>query len=359
MKPLLYVGTYSHPDCLGGDTGFAGRAEGLYVMAFDEAHGTLELARIHRGIVNPSYLALNAAGDRLYCVHELDTWQGKDSGAVSAYAIGDDGSLALLSHLPSHGAAPCHVALSAGGARLAVSNYTGGSLCLYNVRADGSIAFAYVAQHAGHGPNEARQASAHVHSAWFVPDGDSVVAADLGLDALVVYKAATPGQDAAFIPAEPEDGPRMMAYHPGLNLLYVANELACTIAAYACDAQGNPQRRLWAVPTLAHAPGPGDTAADLRISMDGRFLYASTRGADSLTVFAIGDADGTLAPVQRIASGGRVPRAFALSPSGRWLLCGHQESDTIAIFAVDMERGTLTPHGETAVPSPVCLVFAP
>lgn len=358
MKRMMYVGTYSRPDCFGESTGFHGHGEGVYVLSLDEDTGALALERVHRGILNPSWLTLDRAGRRLYCVHELDTYEGEAGGAVSAYAVREDGSLGPLGTRLTHGAAPCHVALSPRGDALAVANYTGGSASVYAVTEDGRLGEARVIRHAGSGPNAARQRGPHVHSMWFTPTGGAVVAADLGTDTLTAYTpdSATP---LAIARAQPGDGPRMMAYHPRHNRLYVVGEMACTVASYACDGQCVPTRWLSAAQTLGRAPQPSETCADIHISADGHFLYASTRGDDSLTVFSIAEADGALAPVQRVPSGGRTPRGFALSPSGRWLLCGNQDSDEITVFGIDKETGKLTQHGRTEVPSPVCLVFAP
>lgn len=358
MKRLMYVGTYSDPAYFGEDKGFAGRGQGVYVLSFDEESGALDLARLHRGIVNPSYLTLDAQGKRLYCVHELDTYKGMAGGAVSAYDIAPDGRFLLLNTQPTHGGAPCHVALRPQQDMLAVANYSGGSVVLYAVDGQGALGTPQVIQHVGQGPNPARQQGPHVHSIWFTPDGNAAVAADLGTDTLTAY-ALPSGEKLAAAQARPGDGPRMMAYAERHSLLYVINEMACTIAAYACGARGIPQTWLWDVPTLPHAPRKEDTGADIHLSQDSRFLYASTRGQNLLTVFAVDARDGRLTPVQHIASGGKTPRGFTLSSSGRWLLCGHQDDDTIVVFAVDGETGMLTRQGAYDVPSPVCLVFAP
>lgn len=360
-KQTLYVGTYSHPSLFEEDKGFAGRGEGVYELLFDEDAGTLSLQRVHHGLLNASYLALSRDGNRLYCVHELDTFGGVSGGGVSAYAVDAGDMLTRINAQPTHGGAPCHVAVHPSGALLTVANYSGGSVSTFAVDGNGALGEAQVIRHAGQGPNAERQEAPHVHSTIFTPDGAHVVAADLGTDTLTAYpvQAGRLGETpAAVAKSQPGDGPRMCAYHPTQPILYTVCEMTCRIALFACE-QGIPVRQIGSVLTVPEGTDlTGSTASDLRVSADGRFLYASTRGHDGLSVFAIDDA-GSLSLLQTIPSGGQVPRGFTLSPSGRWLLCGNQDSHTITVFAIDKEKGTLAQRSVLDLPSPVCLVFAP
>lgn len=352
----LYVGTYTKAAMRGADAGMAGNAEGLYGFAFDEEKGTMQ-RRWVEPMVNPSYVALDAQQARLYCVHELETCEGRPGGSVSAWAVAEDGSLRLLGRVATD-ASPCHVA--AGGGMLYVANYGGGTLQAYALNENGMMAEGQRIAHSGSGPNVDRQEAPHVHSGYITPDGRHVTALDLGTDTLTTYVReghALRAEPVRVAEAWPGDGPRISAYDARRNLLYVACELTGRIAAFACDEKGIPMRMLHAESILSDGPVKGASAADVHLSADGRFCYASARGEDSLSVFAISE-DGALSRVQHLACGGRTPRAFALSPSGGWLLCGHQDSDTTAIFRVDKKTGTLTPHDVCASPSPVCLVFA-
>lgn len=357
----VFVGTYSQEGLLGGDRGPRGHGEGLYRLGFDERAGTLHAGFVQGGIVNPSYLALSRDGRRLFCVHELDTFQGTAGGGVSAYAVTPDG-LARVASQPTHGESPCHVALTPREDLLLAANYGGGSLSALSIDPDGTLGAAQVIRHEGHGPNKARQRAPYVHSCWVTPDGTHAVVADLGTDSLTVYALTGEGVDPAPVgrlQTQPGDGPRICAYDASRNLLFVICELTSQIATFRCDERAVPVSWVGNTSTLPEGADMADsTASDIHIAGDGRFLYASNRGHDSIAVFRIGE-DGGLVRVQTVASGGKTPRGFTLTPSGEWLLCGNQQSDTITIFAVDKESGMLTQHGVYAVPTPVCLVCWP
>lgn len=343
MTRTVYAGTYTAP----------GGAKGIYALRFDEETGSLETSAVHEGIANPSFLTITDDGRRLYCVHEGE-------GAVSGYTIGADG-LTLIGTRPTQGGSPCHVTLSPDGSLLSVANYMGGSLSVYAIGEDGALSEAMLTQHKGRGPNPQRQEAPHVHSSRFTPSGQYVLVMDLGTDtvsAYFVHKGALSKTPTGVSNAQPGDGPRMSAYSARHNILYVLSEMGNNIGTYACDAQGVPTKWLRAVSTLPEGAPMAGTAADLRLSPDGRFLYASNRGHDSLSVYAVSDT-GMLSMVQNVPSGGRTPRGFTISPSGKWLLCGNQDSGDVTVFAINADKGTLSRHGDCAVPTPVCLVFAP
>ena len=358
--PHVYVGTYSSPALLGPEQGMQGRAEGIYRLRFDEASGVLAPDCLYPGILNPSYLTLSRDGLRLFCVHELDTFQGTAGGGVSSYAIEETG-LRLLCSRPTNGGAPCHVALAPAEDLLCVANYSGGSVSAYTVDDEGMLGVAQTIVHHGKGPNRERQDAPHVHSTTITPVGTHAIVADLGTDTLTAYAIENTSllqEGAQTIQTQPGDGPRTCAYDAKHNALYVACEMTSRIAVFACDASGVPQKYMYGIPTLPDGMDvPGNSGADVRIAPDYRFLYASNRGHNSLSVFSIAP-DAQITLVQNIPTGGKTPRAFTLSPTGRWLLCANQDSDTITTFAIDKEKGTLTQHAELPLPSPVCLVFA-
>lgn len=360
MRNTVYVGTYSHPELFGQDRGFEGLGEGIYELIFDEGTGVLSMTKVHRGILNPSYLAISADGGRLYCVHELETFEGQPGGGITAYRI-EEGALHRINAQPTQGAAPCHVAIHPGGGMLCVANYSGGSVSALAIRPDGSLGAPQTVRHAGHGPNAARQDAPHVHSTIFTATGGHAIVADLGSDTLTAYPVEGAKLEGAAqqVPAPPGAGPRACQMALGPNVLYAACELTCKVAAFTCDLSGVPQELRSEIDTLPeHANREGATASDIRISGDGIRLYVSNRGHNSITAFSVREG-GTLTFLQNIPSGGLTPRAFTLSPSGQWLLCGNQDSHSIAVFKVDSERGTLTRHSAFEVPSPVCLAFAP
>lgn len=358
--PHVYIGTYSAPALFGPEQGPQGLSEGIYRLQFDEESGLLVQENLYPGVLNPSYLALSHDGTRLFCVHELDTFQGAEGGGVSSYAIEANG-LRLLCSRPTNGGAPCHVALGPAADVLCVANYSGGSVSAYAVDAGGMLGDAQTITHQGTGPNRERQDAPHVHSTTITPAGTHAIVADLGTDTLTAYaieNGALTQEGARVVHAQPGDGPRICAYSAEHNTLYVACEMTSRIAAFACDASAVPQEYMYGISTLPVGMDvPGNSGADIRISADCRFLYASNRGHNSLSVYAIAP-DASLTMIQNIPTGGKTPRAFTISPTGNWLLCANQDSDTITTFAIGKEKGTLTRHTELPVPSPVCLVFA-
>lgn len=357
----LYIGTYVRQAYLGGDQGPSGHAEGIYAMTFDEGSGLLLMERVYEGIANASFLAISQGRDRLYAVRETDTYQGLPGGAASVYATLKDGGLQCAMETPSGGASPCHVALSPDGGVLCIANYGGGSISACRVNGNG-LAEMQTIRHMGKGLNAARQEGPHVHSACFTRDGKHVIAADLGTDTLTAYRVQPEGEPLA---AEPVailrtaagDGPRMCAYHPMLNRLYVVCELSCTVLTVACDGQGLPEVVIGRTPMIPVPYTEEMTGVDLRFSADGRYLYTSARGHNSLSVFAAASDTGMPTMAQNTPCGGKTPRGFTLSPSGNWLLCGNQDSDTVTVFVVDKEKGTLRQHATVGVPTPVCLLF--
>jgi 6-phosphogluconolactonase len=351
----LYVGTYT-------DAG----SRGIYRSELDLASGELAAPVLAGESTNPSYLALDPNGRLLYAVNELTSFAGERSGAVSAFAIdAASGSLTLLGQQSSGGADPCYIAVDHGGRNVLVANYTGGSLAVMPVAGDGRLqpASAFV-QLIGSGPNPARQEGPHAHQIVLDPSGRFALAADLGTDRLLVYR-----YDAARGSLEPNDppaalltpgsGPRHLAWHPNGRFAYVISELASTVTVMRWDGERGALAAVQTVTTLPPGFVGTNTAAEIAVSADGRFAYASNRGDDSLAVFAVDPAAGTLTPAGRVAAGGRTPRHIVIDPTGRWLLVANQGSDGITVFRIDAVTGLPSAAGRPlALSRPVCLVFA-
>ena len=353
---VVYVGTYTE----------AG-SRGIYRFELDPASGAWTDPVLAGESENPSFLALHPNGHVLYAVNELGTFGGAATGAVSAFAIdGATGNLTRLGQQASGGADPCFLAVDRGGRNVLVSNYSGGSVAVLPIGADGRLRPASaVRRHEGTGPNRARQEGPHAHA--IVLDGAErfALAADLGADRIFVYRF-----DAAAGNLEPSDpkavaleqgsGPRHLAWHPSGAYLYAINELRSTVTAFRYDAGRGALESFQTITTLPAGFAGQNKAAEVAVSADGRFLYASNRGDDSLVVFKIDSASGTLAEAGRVAAGGRTPRHFALDPSGRWLLAANQDSDSITVFRLDPVTGLLEPVGRPlAISKPVCVLFAP
>lgn len=243
-----------------------------------------------------------------------------------------------------------------------VSNYSGGSLAVWPLDKDGApVGEAQVIQHTGKGRNPARQEGPHVHSITLTRDEKFAVTADLGLDELVLYpvdkkQGRLKEAEKIIFPTGEETGPRLTLFNRKGDRCYVACELSCEVLVLSYE-NGN-FTLLQTLSTLKNGWSPENTAADIHLSKDEKFLYVSSRGEDTIAVYQVQE-DGLLSLVEIVPAGVKTPRNFAIDPSGKWLLAGGQNSDTVAVHAVDPETGKLTLTGIFEVPTPVCLCFEP
>jgi 6-phosphogluconolactonase len=359
LNHLVYVGTYTR---IGPDP--RGRAEGIYVYRLDAGTGELSLLSLADGVPNPSFLAIHPNRSTLYAVNEVTQLDGQPSGAVSAFAIDQDsGSLTFLNRQPSHGTDPCHVSVGSGGSVL-VANYTSGSIAVLPVESDGRLGPATdTRQHSGSGPNPNRQDGPHAHFILPDPTNRYVLVADLGLDKVLVYRldpasGALTEHDPPAVALPPGSGPRHLAFHPSAPYVYVINELASTISSCAWDADSGTLQLIDTISTLPNGFDGRNSCAEVLVAPSGRFVYGSNRGHDSIAIFSVDPADGTLSPVGHISTGGANPRNFTIDPSGAFLLVANQDTDTIVTFRIDSESGALSATGHVAsVPSPVCVLI--
>lgn len=357
----LYIGTYTS-----GASGASGGSKGIYLYRLDLSDGSLRHDGTTEGVVNPSYLALDGSRRFLYAVNEVEEFGGAASGAVSAFAVErKTGALRLLNQRASRGGAPCYVTVSADGRFVLVANYVGGNVAVLPVLRDGGLGEALdVEQYAGSGPDRERQEAAHAHCIMLDRANRFAYACDLGTDKVMVYgfdrrsgslsPAAPPS-----VSMKPGAGPRHLAFHPRGRFVYVLNELDSTVAALALDPARGALRVLQTVSALPEGFSGANTGADIHLTPDGRFLYASNRGHDSLAAFAVNARTGALRPLGHTPTEGSTPRNFVIDPTGRFLLAANQRSDTVVVFRLDPRTGALRPAGRTAsVPSPVCLKLA-
>lgn len=352
---LVYVGTY---------TGKGG-ARGIELLRLDPASGDLVPAGTAAEAANPSFLAIHPNRKYLYAVNEVGDFEGRKTGVVSAFAIDPaTGALRALNRQASEGTGPCHVSVDPSGRCVLVANYGGGSVAALPIREDGSLGPAGSAvKHQGSGADPRRQKGPHAHCIVPDPAGRFAFAADLGLDKILVYRLDAAA--ATLVPHEPPSaavdpgsGPRHFTFHPGGKWAYVINELSSTVTAFRYDAARGVLEPFQTVSTLPADFTGTNYTAEVVVAPDGRTLYGSNRGHDSLAVFRIDPADGRLRPAGHVPTGGKWPRNFAIEPGGRWLLAANQNSDSIAVFRVDPETGGLTPAGKSApVPKPVCVRF--
>ncbi len=349
---LLYVGTYTEGT----------RSEGLYLLRMDQRSGKLRrIGSVDAG-PNPSFLAIHPNRRVLYAVNELE------KGGVRAFAIAKDtGALTRLNEQPSEGGAPCYVSVDRSGSVVLVANYAAGSIALLPVGANGALDLAaQVVQHTGTGPNAERQAAPHAHCILTDPSNRFVLAADLGADRVFVYRLDLDGKslrpvEGGDLRLRPGAGPRHIAFHPTLPLVFVANELDSTVATLRFDAERGALSPLDTHSTVPDGWTGTNYPADIHVAANGRTLYVSNRGHNSIAVFSVADSTGGRALVleQTVSTDGDWPRNFSLGPTGRWLLVANQRSDTVVVFGRDPDTGRLTPSRQRiALPSPVCLRFA-
>ena len=354
QEHLLYVGTCT-------DHG----SKGIYAYRFDSSRGKLASLGLAAETPEPSFLTVDSSGRFLYTVNETLTYNGRPTGAVSAFTIHETGKLSLLNQVSSRDQGPAHIALDRTGKYALISNYTLGSVAVLPVMADGRLGDAsWFVQHKGSSINRERQKGPHAHAIVLSRDNRFAVAADLGLDQLLIYRfdatKGTLGEKPAVVKTRPGAGPRHLVFSSDGRFLYVINELQSTVVIYSYNVETGALHELQTVSTLPQGFKGNSTAAEIAVDPAGKFLFASNRGDDSVTVFAINSSTGTLALVETFPSGGKTPRNFAIDPTGAWLLVANQDSDNVVVFSIDHKTGHLTSTGEAlTVPSPACLKFVP
>lgn len=350
-KHIMFVGTYTK-----------GITNGIFVYSFDDQTGKLIDLKIPAVSNNPSFLTISGDKKYLYSVGELDDLDANQSGGVSAFRIEKNGQLTLINSVLTNGANPCHVCLSPDGTKLVASNYTGGNLSLFNIQPDGSLSeLIQKVQHTGSGPFPGRQTEPHTHSARFDSSGKHLYTADLGTDELRIYQVGTgnktlkPGAQP-FVKFAPGSGPRHFDLSADGNFMYVIHELSSTISVLI--KYGDVWKEIQTIKTLPKDFSGESWCADIHVSADGRFVYGSNRGHNSIAVFKRDQISGRLEMIQTASVEGNWPRNFTLDPTGRFLLVANQRSNDITVFKVDETSGKLSFTGIKAKnESPVCLQF--
>jgi 6-phosphogluconolactonase len=353
----VYFGTYS-----------GGKSEGIYVSRMDAA-GKLSMPEVAAACTNPAFLAVDPKHRFLYAANEVDNFEGRKSGGVSGFALdATNGHLTALNDQPSIGTGPCHVSVDATGKTLLVANYGGGSVAAYPLNADGSVGVATsFIQHEGSSVNAQRQAGPHGHCIITDPANRFALVCDLGLDKVLIYKldaakAKLTPNDPPFAITRAGAGPRHLAFHPNGNFVYVIDELDCTMTVFRYNAARGALQDIQNVSTLPAGTTnqPGFTTAEVVAHPSGKFVYGSTRGHNSISVFSVNKKTGKLTLVDNVPSGGKTPRCFNIDPTGRFLLVANQSSNNVVVFSIDAETGKLTPTGqELKVGNPVCVIFVP
>jgi 6-phosphogluconolactonase len=351
----VYFGTYT-----------GAKSKGIYRSTLDLSTGSLSSPVLAAEIRSPSFLALHPNGQFLYAVNEISNFQGRPGGAVTAFAIDPEtGMLRQLNQASTLADGPCHLVVDSTGRNVVAANYGGGSAVVIALEADGRLgSHGSSIQHRGSSVNPQRQQGPHAHGIYLDAANRFAFVPDLGLDRVMIYRfdagahSLTPIHPPPYATVKPGAGPRHFAFHPNGRFAYVINELDSTITAFSYDAAQGTLTEAQTVPTLpADFKGQSSTA-EIAVHPNGKFLYGSNRGHDSIAVFAIDAATGKLTFVQHEPTQGKTPRNFALDPTGAFLLAANQDSDNVVVFRIDAQSGKLSPTGKSIeVGAPVCVMF--
>ena len=350
---LAYVGSFTSEDR-------GARGEGINVYRIDPVSKDWAHVQLLPDLVNPSFLALDHERRFLYSAHG-------DMDYATAFAIDStSGRLTLLNRENTGGTNGVHLAVDPSNRYLVVSNYSSGSMAVFPINADGSLAprSDLVELPGSPGPHPTQQTSSHPHQNPFDPEGRFMLVPDKGLDRVFVFRldlenGSLEWADTPSISTEPGAGPRHAEFHPTLPYAYVLNELDSTVGVYGYDSLNGALRRIQLLTTLPDDFSGNNTTAEIFAHPSGRFLYCSNRGHDSIAAFEVDQASGLLTAVDWTSSGGERPRFFGLDPSATHLYACNELGHNIVTFAIDSETGRLTPTGQVVeTGSPVTIVFS-
>ncbi|MCZ2340211.1 MAG: lactonase family protein [Bacteroidales bacterium] len=352
--PLLFVTSFT-----------SGDKSGIQAYRLESATGVLKPTQRTADVQNPFFLALSPDQKRLYSIH-AQQFSGKDDEQVAAYEIvGKNGELKLLNRASSKGRASCYLEVDATGKTVLVANYTSGSVAALPIRADGQLGEpASFFQHTGSSVNPKRQKEPHAHCIIISPNNRFVYAADLGLDQILCYRldpatAKLTPHDPPFAKTPAGAGPRHLTFDLQGKHLYAINELLNSVTVFDYDAQTGKLNEKQTISTLPADFSGTSYCADVKITPDGRYLYGTNRGHDSIAAYRIGT-DGRLTRIAIEPSRGKGPQNLAITPDNRWLICANMPGDNVAVFRIDAQTGRLQAVGEpVAQKSPSCIMLIP
>ena len=336
----LYVGTYTSDE-----------SKGIYCLKYNEKTGELSNLQLAATAENPSFLAILPNKKALFAVSETDNYNATFSGYINAYTILPNGTLNFVNKVSSNGAHPCHIQLHNKGKMLAVSNYTGGTVSLHTIE-NGKINAAFqVINHAEKGK------ITHVHSAKFI--NNNLWVADLGLNTVTQYSKNT--NDSIFTLKnnnfiKNNGGPRHFEISKNKKFIYVINELNSSITVFQKN-KSDAYEFVQNISTLNANFKGKNSCADIHLSKNGKFIYGSNRGENTIVVFKVNKKNGVLTKIQSVDIQGDWPRNFTLAPKENFLLVANKKSQNISVFKRNKTTGILTFQYRKNVPTPVCLVF--
>ena len=346
----VYIGSYAKDS-----------EPGIHHFKLDFGTGALTAAGGTSGVTNPSFVAISPDKKFLYAIGESG---GKKGGAVVSFSIDEKtGALAKVSESVSGGAGPCYVTADQTGKVVLVANYGGGSVASLPVSADGKLSDpATFVQHTGSSVNKGNQENPHAHSINVSPDNRFALAADLGIDKILVYKLDTAKgtmtpNDPPSVSLPPRSGPRHFAFHPSAKYVYACGEITSTVHAFTYDAEKGALKHIQELSTLPE-PVKGNSTAECQVHPTGKFVYVSNRGHDSIAIFKVDEETGKLTAAGHAPTGGKTPRNFGIDPTGQFLIAANQSSNNLVVFKIESGSGIPKPTGvEVTVPKPVCVKF--
>lgn len=348
-KYILYIGSYG---------------KGVTAYRFDAASGQLQSIGMTGEVTNPSFLAADKDYKFLYAVSELE---GKGDGGVAAFSIDrSSGSLHALNSKSSAGVAPCHLAVDRSSKMVIVANYGTGGVSSFPIGSDGRLGdMASLMTAAGKGPDAGRQDGPHAHEVVISSDNRLAYVPDLGLDEIRMYKlepgtAKLTPNSPPFAKQDPGMGPRHMAFTPDEKYAYVMNELKSAVSVFSHDSATGNLTKIQDVPSVEPGFSGENGPAEILVDSQGKFVYATNRGENTIAVFSINQADGKLTKVQSVSSEGKDPRGLEIDPTGNFIFVGNQKTDNFVIYHIDKSSGKLSPTGEVIhTASPVAFLFVP
>ncbi len=351
MEPLVFISAFA-----------SGDKAGIHAFRFDSKTGALQLLHRTTDIQNPFFLAVSPDQRFLYAIN-AEKFGGAEDEFVAAYTLeGRTGQLKRLNQQSARGTASCYLSVDATGKAVLVANYASGSVASLPVQKDGSLgeASSFV-QHSGSGADPQRQKGPNAHSIVISPDNHFALAADLGIDKIMIYRldAATAkltlNEVQPFAKMQPGSGPRHITFHPNGRHVYVINELANTVTCFDYVTASGTLTERQTISTLPTGFAGKSYTADLKITPDGKFLYGTNRGHDSIASYSISD-DGRLTLISIEPSLGKGPQNLLITPDGEWLLCANMPENSVVVFRIDATSGKITATGTPVeMPMPSCI----
>lgn len=350
-KEILYIGTFDGRD-----------SKGIYVFEFDRSTGVINEIQTVSDRSGPNFQAIHPDGHTLYSISGDAFSEESRHGTVSAYRIDPaTGMLTLINENSTAGRGPAHVSVDPLGRFVYVSNYSEGNLSVYQIMDGGGLSVAVdIVQHEGSSINPRRQGAPYVHSIIPSQDGNFIYVSDLGIDKIMIYAVDSSGTleptVQPFVENEPGSGPRHFAIHPNARFAYSVEELSSTVAAFIRDSATGSLTQIQRINMLPEDYEGNNTAADIHVSPDGRFLYASNRGHHSLAIYKIDSESGTLTFVGHEPTRGGHPRNFKIDTRGELLFVANRDNDNIVVFNRNKETGELTLlYDNEGVPMAICI----